>query len=63
LTSDTAGGLAFAVPAKQGGLVLSAQSKIAALHLTRLRVLGYVMMTADGPLVTADGPIRITENA
>jgi len=33
------------------------------LHLTRLIVLGYVMMTADGPLVTADGLIRITENA
>ena len=94
----TTGGLAFAVPAKRGRLVLSRiktssklwilpmtvdalpalpaeqlaslldlamvtpSPKIPALHLTRLMVLGYVMMTADGPLVTADGLIRITEN-
>jgi hypothetical protein len=95
----TTGGLAFAVPAKRGRLVLSwikppsklwispmtvdalphlpaaqlaslvdlamvtPSPKIPALHLTRLMVLGYVMMTADGPLVTADGLIRITEDA
>jgi len=44
-------------------LVCAPSPKTPALHLTRLIVLGYVMMTADCPPVTADGLIRITENA
>ncbi len=36
--------------------------KIPALHLTKLVVLGYVVMEAYGPRVTADGLLRITEN-
>ena len=43
--------------------MLTPSPKIPALHLTRLMVFGYVLMTADGPLVTGDGLIRITENA
>jgi hypothetical protein len=31
-------------------------------HLTRLVTLGYVAMTAKGPVVTGDGLIRITES-
>jgi hypothetical protein len=42
--------------------MLTPSPKIPALHLTRLMVLGYVQMTADGPLVTGDGLIRITED-
>ena len=31
-------------------------------HLTKLITLGYVVMTAKGPVVTGDGLIRITES-
>jgi hypothetical protein len=37
--------------------------KIPAIHLTRLIMLGYVLMRPEGPLVTGDGLILITENA
>ena len=36
--------------------------KIPAPHLTRLITLGYVVVTAKGPVVTGDGLIRITES-
>jgi hypothetical protein len=36
--------------------------KIPAIHLARLVLAGYVLMAPDGPLVTGDGLIRITEN-
>jgi hypothetical protein len=53
-------------PKKLNSLVdlamLTPSPKIPALHLTRLMVLGYVQLTADGPLVTGDGLIRITED-
>ena len=35
---------------------------IAAPHLARLIALGYVVVTAKGPVVTGDGLIRITES-
>ena len=35
---------------------------IAAAHLNKLVALGYVALTAKGPLVTGDGLIRITES-
>ena len=37
--------------------------KIPAIHLTRLIMLGYVLIGPEGPLVTGDGLIQITENA
>jgi hypothetical protein len=36
--------------------------KIPAIHLARLVLAGCVLMAPDGPLVTGDGLIRITEN-
>jgi hypothetical protein len=35
---------------------------ISADHLNKLVTLGYVALTAEGPLVTGDGLIRITES-
>jgi hypothetical protein len=35
--------------------------KIPPIHLARLVLSGYVRMAADGPQVTGDGLIRITE--
>jgi hypothetical protein len=61
MTIDASPGL---TPEELNSLVdlamLTPSPKIPALHLTRLMVLGYVQMTADGPLVTGDGLIRIT---
>jgi hypothetical protein len=37
--------------------------KIPAIHLARLVLLGYVRMAPDGPRVTGDGLIRITDSA
>jgi hypothetical protein len=42
--------------------ITSPAPKIPAIHLARLVLLGYVLMNADGPLVTGDGLIRITES-
>lgn len=42
--------------------VTTPKPKIPALHLTKLVVLGYLVMEADGPRVTADGLVLITEN-
>jgi hypothetical protein len=36
--------------------------KIPAPHLSKLVTLGYVTVTAKGPIVTGDGLIRITES-
>jgi hypothetical protein len=36
--------------------------KIPAPHLAKLVALGYVAVTARGPVVTGDGLIRITES-
>ena len=36
--------------------------KMSALHLTRLMVLGYVTMGSDGPAVTGEGFMHISEN-
>jgi hypothetical protein len=36
--------------------------KIPAIHLARLVLLGYVLMASDGPPVTGDGLIRITQS-
>ena len=41
--------------------VLTPSPRTRALHLTRLMVLGYVLMTADGAQVTGDGLTGITE--
>jgi hypothetical protein len=38
-------------------------AKIPAIHLARLVLLGYVVMSPDGPRVTGDGLIRITESS
>jgi hypothetical protein len=35
---------------------------IPAAHLTKLISIGYVAVTAKGPLVTGDGLVRITES-
>jgi hypothetical protein len=43
--------------------VVTPSPKLPALHLTRLVMLGYVLMGPDGPIVTGDGLIRITESA
>jgi hypothetical protein len=42
--------------------VTSPNPTIPAPHLTKLITLGYVVMTARGPVVTGDGLIRITES-
>ena len=42
--------------------VTSPNPKIPALHLAKLIALGYVAVTAKGPVVTGDGLIRITES-
>jgi len=42
--------------------VTSPNPKIPAHHLTRLITLGYVVVTAKGPVVSGDGLIRITES-
>jgi hypothetical protein len=36
--------------------------RIPAIHLAKLALLGYVLIRPDGPLVTGDGLIRITED-
>jgi hypothetical protein len=60
MTIDASPGL---TPEELNSLVdlamLTPSPKIPALHQTRLMVLGYVQMTADGPRVTSDGLIRI----
>jgi hypothetical protein len=43
--------------------VVTPSPKLPALHLTRLVMLGYVLMGTDGPIVAGDGLIRITESA
>jgi hypothetical protein len=42
--------------------VNSPNPKIPAPHLAKLVTLGYVVVTAKGPVVTGDGLIRITES-
>jgi hypothetical protein len=42
--------------------VTSPDPTIPAAHLAKLVTLGYVLMTAKGPVVTGDGLIRITES-
>ena len=42
--------------------VSSPDPKIPTPHLTKLVALGYVLVTARGPVVTGDGLIRITES-
>jgi hypothetical protein len=42
--------------------VSSPNPNIPAPHLARLIALGYVVVTAKGPVVTGDGLIRITES-
>ena len=42
--------------------VSSPNPHIPAPHLARLIALGYVVVTAKGPVVTGDGLIRITES-
>ena len=42
--------------------VSSPNPTIPASHLTKLISLGYVVVTAKGPVVTGDGLIRITES-
>jgi hypothetical protein len=42
--------------------VTSPDPNIPAAHLTKLIALGYVLLTAKGPVVTGDGLIRITES-
>ncbi len=42
--------------------VSASQANIPASHLSRLVTLGYVVVTDQGPLVTGDGLIRITES-
>jgi hypothetical protein len=42
--------------------VTSPDPKIPARHLARLVSLGYVLVTANGAVVTGDGLIRITES-
>lgn len=42
--------------------VTSPSPMIPAPHLTKLINLGYVIVTAKGPVVTGDGLIRITES-
>jgi hypothetical protein len=42
--------------------VSSPNPKIPDAHLAKLVTLGYVAVTAKGPIVTGDGLIRITES-
>jgi hypothetical protein len=42
--------------------ITSPNPNIPALHLAKLVTLGYVAVTAEGPVVTGDGLIRITES-
>ena len=42
--------------------VTSPDPSIPAAHLSKLVALGYVALTAKGPVVTGDGLIRITES-
>ena len=42
--------------------VTSPDPNIPTTHLTKLIALGYVLLTAKGPVVTGDGLIRITES-
>ncbi len=42
--------------------VSSPTPNLPAPHLARLIALGYVVVTAKGPVVTGDGLIRITES-
>jgi len=42
--------------------ISSPDAKIPAAHLAKLLSLGYVAVTAKGPVVTGDGLIRITES-
>jgi len=42
--------------------VTSPDANVPPAHLTKLVALGYVISTANGPVVTGDGLIRITES-
>ena len=42
--------------------ITSPAPNVPAAHLAKLIALGYVAVTAKGPLVTGDGLIRITES-
>jgi hypothetical protein len=42
--------------------ITSPDSTIPAPHLTKLVSVGYVTVTAKGPIVTGDGLMRITES-
>ncbi len=42
--------------------VTSPDPDIAPAHLSKLVALGFVALTAKGPIVTGDGLIRITES-
>jgi hypothetical protein len=42
--------------------VAAPDATIPAPHLAKLVTLGYVLVTAKGPVVTGDGLIRITES-
>ena len=42
--------------------ITSPNPTIPVLHLAKLISLGYVVVTAKGPVVTGDGLIRITES-
>jgi hypothetical protein len=42
--------------------ITSPGSAVPAHHLAKLISLGYVVVTAKGPIVTGDGLIRITES-
>ncbi len=42
--------------------VTAPSPRIPASHLAKLVTLGYVALTAKGPVVTGDGLIRITES-
>jgi hypothetical protein len=42
--------------------VTSPDPSIPTAHLSKLVALGYVALTAKGPVVTGDGLIRITES-
>jgi len=42
--------------------VSAPETNIQPVHLAKLVTLGYVALTAKGPMVTGDGLIRITES-
>jgi hypothetical protein len=42
--------------------VAASEPNVPPAHLEKLVSVGYVTMTEDGPLVTGDGLIRITES-